>query len=118
MRPTHILRKLSCSRSWNWNTTFGDIQAAYRAITEITQLERNLAPTSGAYFVSILYLFGCQYITEKCFSPRTRTKEIHTNPIMRVSYFGLPMILEFDHKEPLVSFWGNHYSRLVEVKKK
>ncbi|KAF9262540.1 FAD-binding domain-containing protein [Marasmius fiardii PR-910] len=46
----NTLWQIGFNRKWNWNSTFEDIKHTYQTVTEVTQLQRDIAPNSGAYF--------------------------------------------------------------------
>ncbi|KAJ8074384.1 hypothetical protein PM082_015284 [Marasmius tenuissimus] len=72
------LWQIGFNRKWQFNSTAEDIKKVYQTVTEVTQLQRDIAPNSGAYFNE-----GDTY--------------------------------EPNHE---VTFWGDNYPKLLQVKKK
>ncbi|KAL0576432.1 hypothetical protein V5O48_005537 [Marasmius crinis-equi] len=72
------LWQIGFNRKWQFNSTAEDIKKVYQTVSEVTQLQRDIAPNSGAYFNE-----GDTY-----------------------------------EPNPEVTFWGDNYPKLLEIKNK
>ena len=97
--------------SWNWNATKAEKLGQYRLASKAADNLRSITP-DAAYLVSrIRFNFN---VILRCRVVRTR--QMFMNRIMKVVL--LVFACHSVDRIFLVAFWGNHYNKLLEIKRK
>ena len=101
--------------TWNWNATVEEKKARYDVASNSIDNLRAITP-DAAYLVSVLSVASLSGHSSLCDS---RTKRMFTSPTTKVRTDGFSTSLSKINMCALaVAFWGTHYTRLLEIKKK